>query len=163
MKCAGIAAAAALVAMVVAAPVAAQITVTSNGREGPTTCVGEAEIDAANMPITALSNSSMTVTVPAVTWSQFVGRFSDGQSPSSAFIRVAVFNAKTGARKGGEVLLRDLSSSNPNYGGVTGQVFSGLDAKTPYESWSSTRRASARWLGDRFYPAISVQIGCPWG
>ena len=56
-------------ALAIAAPVAAQTTVTSSGREGQTACVGVAEIDAANMPITALSTSSVTVTVPEVTWS----------------------------------------------------------------------------------------------
>ncbi|MCY4237210.1 MAG: hypothetical protein OXC93_02455, partial [Rhodospirillaceae bacterium] len=51
-------------ALLAAGPVWAQTTVTSSGREGPTTCLSMQEIDAANMPITALSTSSVTVTVP---------------------------------------------------------------------------------------------------
>ncbi|MCY4190131.1 MAG: hypothetical protein OXD42_02185, partial [Rhodospirillaceae bacterium] len=89
--------AAALVATVIAAPVWAQTTVTSSGREGPTTCIGSPEIDAANMPITALSTTSVTVTLPGVTWSNYVGRFGDSGRPTgSATVGAAVYNAETG-------------------------------------------------------------------
>ena len=83
-----------------AAPVMAQTSVTSSGREGQTACVGVAEIDAANMPITALSTSSVTVKVPEVTWSQVLAPLGDGQAPVNAVVYAEVINAQTGVRAG---------------------------------------------------------------
>ena len=124
-------AAAAMVAMVMAAPVAAQTTVTSSGREGPTTCIGSPEIDAANMPITALSTTSVTVTAPQVTWSQVLARLGDGQAPANSIISVNVFNAETGTAAGNSGVVGVISSSSPTYAG--GSVArTGLAARTLY-------------------------------
>ncbi|MCY4209025.1 MAG: hypothetical protein OXD29_13915, partial [Roseovarius sp.] len=114
-----------------AAPVMAQTTVTSSGRQGQTTCVGVAEVDAANMPITALSTSSVTVTVPEVTWSQVLARLGDGQAPTNALVAVNVFDAKTGASAGNSGTVGVISSSSPTYAG--GSVArTGLAARTLY-------------------------------
>ena len=79
-----------------AAPVAAQTTVTSSGREGPTACVGVAEVNAANLPITALSTSGVTVTVPEVTWSQVIAPLGDGQAPVNAVVYAGGSQALSG-------------------------------------------------------------------
>ncbi|MCY4289398.1 MAG: hypothetical protein OXC63_12490, partial [Aestuariivita sp.] len=115
-----------------AAPVWAQTTVTSSGREGPTACMGgRAEIDAANAPITALSTSGGTVTVPGVTWGSYVGRFGDGGRPTgSATVAAAIYNAETGVRRGGLQSFAFISSGS-NYSGGS-MTMSGLEAKTPY-------------------------------
>ena len=134
MKRTGLALAAALVATMMASQVMAQsqTTVTSSGREGPTTCVGEQEIDAANMPITALSTSSVTVTVPQTTWSAYVGRFGDGGRPTgSASVGAAVFNAKTGSRRGGAQSFAFISSGTPTFAGGS-RTISGLAEKSVY-------------------------------
>ena len=106
-------------------------TVTSNGRDGQTTCVGNAEVNTENFPITALSTSSVTVTVPAVTWSQVTSRLGDGQTPANAVISVNVFNAKTGATVGNSGAVGSVSSSSPSF---TSRSVSrtGLAAKTLY-------------------------------
>ena len=132
MKRAGIALAAALVATMTAAPVMAQTTLTSSGREGPTTCVGAQEVDAGNMPITALSTSSVTVTVPQVTWSSYVVRFGDGGRPTgSATVGAAVYNAKTRGRRGGAQSFAFISSGSPTFASSSRTVTS-LDEKTLY-------------------------------
>jgi len=124
-------AAVALVTMLMAGPVWAQTTVTSSGREGPTTCIGSPEIDAANMPITALSTTSVTVTAPQVTWSQVLARLGDGQAPANSIISVNVFNAETGTAAGNNGAVTVISSSSPTYAG--GSVTrTGLSANTLY-------------------------------
>ena len=114
-----------------AGPAWAQTTVTSSGREGPTACVGDPEIDAANMPITALSTSSVTITAPQVTWSQVLARLGDGQAPVNAVVYAEVINAQTGVRAGSLGLLGIISSSSPTYAGGS-QALSGLAARTLY-------------------------------
>ncbi|MCY4186698.1 MAG: hypothetical protein OXD45_15475, partial [Rhodobacteraceae bacterium] len=105
---------------------------TSSGREGPTACVGSAEVNAANMPITALSTSSVTVTVPQVTWSGYVPRFGDGNRPTgSATVGAAVYNAETGVRRGGAQSFAFISSGSPTYAGGSATT-TGLDMKTRY-------------------------------
>ena len=126
--------AAALVAMVVAAPVAAQTTVTSSGREGPTTCVGRAEVNAANLPITALSTSSVTVTAPQVTWSQVLAPLGDGQAPTNALVTVRVYSAATGLGADNDPangLVGTIASASPTYAGG-GVTRSGLSQNTLY-------------------------------
>ena len=122
---------ASLAATLIAAPVAAQTTVTSNGREGPTACLSMQERDAANAPITALSTSSVTVTVPGITWGNYVGRFGDGGRPTgSAIVGGAVYNAETRVRRGGAQSFAFISSGS-NYSGGSATT-TGLEAKTPY-------------------------------
>ncbi len=122
----------ALAAMLMAAaPVAAQTTVTSNGRVGQTTCVGQAEVG--NMPITALSTSSVTVTAPQVTWSQVTAPLGDGQAPLFASIYVGVYNGRTGVfvnstESGVPVMI--ISSGTDYAGGSLSRT--GLAARTPY-------------------------------
>ena len=123
-------AAAALVTMLMAGPAGAQTTVTSNGREGQTTCRGQAEINATNMPFTALSTTSVTVTAPEITWSQVLAPLGDGQAPANAIISVNVFDqTNTGIGNSGAVAT--ISSSSPTYAG--GSVTrTGLSANTLY-------------------------------
>ena len=116
-----------------AAPVMAQTTVTSSGREGQTACVGVAEIDAANMPITALSTNSVTVTVPEVTWSQVTAPLGDGQAPLFASIYVGVYNGNTGVLVNSTesgVPVMTISSGTDYAGGSLSRT--GLAARTPY-------------------------------
>jgi len=83
------------------------------------------------LPITALSTSSVTVTVPEVTWSQVLARLGDGQAPSNALVAVNVFNAQTGTGAGNSGTVGVLSSSSPTYAG--GSVArTGLEARTLY-------------------------------
>ena len=121
-----------LLLAVLAGPLGAQTTtITSDGREGPTTCVNIAEVDATNTPITALSTSSVTVTAPQVTWSQLLAQLGDGQAPINALIAVNVFDVRTGASVGNSGTVASISSSSPTYTG--GSVTrTGLTARTPY-------------------------------
>ncbi len=112
-----------------AAPAMAQTTVTSNGREGPTACLsGQTEDNAGNMPITALSTSSVTFTAPAITWNEYVGRLGDTPAPSSAAVVSVVENASTNVtvgRKPNQILAGgNFPSEN--------QTISNLAAKTSY-------------------------------
>ena len=120
-----------LLLVVLAGPAWAQTTVTSSGREGPTACVGSAEIDAANMPITALSTSSVTITAPEVTWSQVITRLGDAQAPANSIISVNVFNAETGTVVGNSGAVGVISSSSPTYAGGS-LARTGLAARTLY-------------------------------
>ncbi len=79
-----------------AGPAVAQTTVTSNGRDGPTTCLNqEEEVNAANLPIMALSTTSVTYSAPAITWNEYVGRLGDTTPPTSAQLIYVVKNAST--------------------------------------------------------------------
>ena len=109
----------------------AQTTVTSDGREGHEACLGQAEIDATNLPITTLSTSSVTVTTPQVTWSQVLAPLGDGQAPTNAIIAVNVFNARTGAVVGNSGAVGSISSSSPTYASRS-VTRTGLTAKTLY-------------------------------
>ena len=124
--------AAALVATMTAAPVMAQTTVMSSGREGPTTCLSMQENNAANMPITALSASSVTFTFPQVTWSNYVSRFGDGGRPTgTANVEAQAYNAKTNTAVGGRQAFAFLSSGSPTYAGES-RAMSSLSQKTLY-------------------------------
>ena len=125
---------AALAAVMVAAPGWAQTTVTSSGREGPLTCVGEAEVDATNFPITALSTNSVTVTAREVTWSQVLAPLGDGQAPTNATITVRVYRAADGMGADNDPangLVGTISSSSPTYAGGSA-TRSGLSQNTLY-------------------------------
>ena len=126
-------AAAALVGIGLTAPVAAQTTVTSNGREGPTACVGVNELNAANMPITALSTSSVTITAPQVTWSQVTASLDGGQAPLFSQIYVGVYNGRTkvltNSTEAGTPVAT-ISSGTDYAGGSLNRT--GLAARTPY-------------------------------
>ena len=115
-----------------AAPVMAQTSVTSSGREGPTACVGVAEVNAANLPITALSISGVTVTAPQVTWSQVLAPLGDGQAPSNAVVAANIVNGRTKAEVGDLSVLGIISSSSPTYAGGS-STKTGLEARTLYE------------------------------
>ena len=114
-----------------AGPAWAQTSVTSSGREGPTACVGSAEVNAANMPITALSTSGVTVTVPEVIWSQVLAPLGDAQAPANAVVAVTVSNAQTGSEVGSLGVLGIIRSSSPTYAGGS-STRTGLAARTLY-------------------------------
>ncbi len=78
-----------------AGPVVAQTTVTSAGRNGPTACLDKMQVDAGNIPITALSATSVTFTNPDITWNQYVTRLGDVPAPAKAFVSFGVYNADT--------------------------------------------------------------------
>ncbi len=114
-----------------AGPAVAQTTVTSNGRDGPTTCLNqEEEVNAANLPITALSTTSVTYSAPAITWNQYVGRLGDVAPPAFADLWLAVFDANTKEAVTGTQAAPRISSSN-NYAGGS-RTGSSLAAKTNY-------------------------------
>ncbi len=102
-----------------AAPVAAQTTVTSSGRDGPTACLSRSEVNAASLSITALSTTSVSLTTPAITWNEYVGRLGDIPAPAEANVNVAIYNAKTNAlvRQSGFVF-----SSTVPYAGESGTM-----------------------------------------
>ena len=111
-----------------AAPSAAQTAVTSSGREGPTACLSQEEINAGNMPITALSTTSVTYTAPAITWNEYVGRLGDTPAPASARVFYEVFKADKGQRQVG-------ARANLSSGGQVGtrtESVTVLSAKTSY-------------------------------
>ena len=109
----------------------AQTTVTSSGRDGTTACLDQPQVNAGNLPITALSTTSVTVTPPQVTWNQFVSRLGDTTPPQGAVVRAEVFNAQTKVRVGAINSIGIISSSIPNT--PTADVsLSGLAAKTNY-------------------------------
>ncbi len=91
-------------------------------------CLDQTEINAENMPITALSTTRVTFTAPAIAWSQYVGRLGDTTPPTSAQLFYVVKNARTDAVVG--------RIPTPLTSGVTvpGQSddISNLSAKTSY-------------------------------
>lgn len=93
--------------------------------------MGQVEQNAANLPITALSTSSVSFTVPQVTWSQVVAPLGDGQAPVNAFVYAEVLNARTGVRAGTNSVLAIIDSSSPTYAGGS-RTNSSLTANTPY-------------------------------
>ncbi len=111
-----------------AVPAAAQTTVTSSGREGPTACLERQQVNAGNIPITALSTTSVTFTNPTITWNQYVTRLGDIPAPAKAFVTFGVYNADTDSLIGRTfVTLR----SGQSFSSRTNSR-SGLAAKTPY-------------------------------
>ncbi len=124
------AALAALLALT-AAPAVAQTTVTSNGREGPMACLsGQTEDNAGNMPITALSTTSIGYTTPTITWNEYVGRIGDTPAPIHINFNATVYDAKTKAQVN-TILLANVISGN-SYSGRTTSNRSGLSAKKSY-------------------------------
>ncbi len=126
---------AALVALTLALPAAvtAQTTVTSSGRDGPTACLDQTQVNAGNLIITALSTTSVTFTTPGITWNQYVGRLGDVTPPESVVVLAHVFNARTNARVGGQnsigILNNSLGLSTVSAGSSS---IAGLAAKTNY-------------------------------
>ncbi len=110
-----------------AAPSAAQTAVTSSGREGPTACLSQEEINAGNMPITALSTTSVTYTAPAITWNEYVGRLGDVPAPANARIIFTVYNVDAGGTKPFFINLNSGGQAN-----ALSRNETGLSAKTLY-------------------------------
>ncbi len=112
-------------------PAIAQTTVTSSGRDGPTACLDQPQVNAANLLITALSTTSVTVTPPQVTWNQYVSRLGDTTPPDAVTVNAEVFNARTKVRVGAVNAIGIISSSIRS--APTANVsLSGLAAKTNY-------------------------------
>ena len=136
---------------VLAAPSAAQTTVTSNGRVGSTACLNQEEIDAGDLPITALSTTSVTYTTPTITWDQYVGRLGDTPAPASARIFYDVLKADTKRSETGQ--LGRLNSG----GQVDTQTVNatGLSAKTLYYVETAVQ---ARDAEDNVIESIPEQV-----
>ncbi len=109
-------------------PATAQTTVTSNGREGPAACLDQTQVNAGNIPITALSTTSVTFTAPQITWNEYVGRLGDTPAPAQATVYRIVRNARTNSLVGQSA--SGLSSGGTFAGGSLTR--SGLAAKTSY-------------------------------
>ncbi len=111
------------------APAEAQTTVTSNGREGPTACLDQMQVNAVNIPITTLSTTSLTFTHPEVTWGQYIARLGDIPAPDNATVDAKVFNSLTkqivGGIRGGPISSGLTQSSRS-------ETVSGLSPKTNY-------------------------------
>ncbi len=112
-------------------PVAAQTTVTSNGREGPTACLDQGEVDALSFSITALNTATVSYTTPPITWNQYVGRLGDTTPPLKANIYVGVYNAGTKVILG-RAFLGDISTTRNISAHNTPLARGGLSAKTVY-------------------------------
>ncbi len=134
-----------------AAPATAQTTVTSDGREGPTACLGQEEVNAANFPITALSTTSITYTTPAITWSEYVGRLGDTPAAASARIFYEVFEVGIGrpVATANEILSSGGQTSSRNL------TEGGLSAKTLYYVETA---AVARDAGNNLISDIPRQV-----
>ena len=109
-------------------PAAAQTTVTSAGRTGPTACLDRKEVNAANLPITALSTTQVTFTASQITWDQYVTRLGDVPAPAQATVYRSVRNARTNS------LVGRLGSGFNSGGTFAGGSHTrrGLSAKTSY-------------------------------
>ncbi len=134
-----------------AVPVAAQTTVNSNGREGPTACLSESEVNAANLPITTLSATSITFTTPAITWNEYVGRLGDIPAPARTRVFHEVFKADTMQRHSA-TLARLISGGQLNTQSITA---SGLSAKTLYYVETAVQ---ARDADENIIESISDQV-----
>ena len=112
-----------------AAPAVAQTTVTSSGRDGPTACLNQEEVNATSIPITALSTTAVTFTRPVIRWDQYVGRLGDVPAPESATMSSKVFEASTKTEVGngisGPITPFQIQVSRS-------QTVSGLTPKTSY-------------------------------
>ena len=113
-----------------AAPAVAQTTVTSGGRDGPTTCINETEVGD-SLLITQIATNFIRYTTPPVTWNQYVGRLGDASPPINVNIRAGVYNASTEALVG-QALLANITNTNNYNGTSTPLIRSGLSAKTLY-------------------------------
>ncbi len=112
-----------------AVPAVAQTTVTSNGREGPTACLDKAEVDSADLPITALSTTSVTVTTPSITWNQYVGRLGDTSPPANVHLLLRVISAANAGLANSDSL--GTINNRSDYEGES-KSFSNLSTNTNY-------------------------------
>ncbi len=104
----------------------AQTTVTSSGRTGEAACLDKSQVNAGNLPITTLSTTSITFTVPQITWNQYVGRLGDRPAPAQATRYSRVLNARTnsivGQSASGLSSGAVASSFNRNQGGLSAKT-----------------------------------------
>ncbi len=111
-----------------AAPAVAQTTVTSSGRDGDTACLKQTEVNAASLPITALTTARVTYTAPPITWNEYVGRLGDTVAPTSATLLSVIKNARTDTEVGRKP---NALTSGATFPGES-QTISNLVAKTSY-------------------------------
>ena len=123
-----------------AGPVVAQTTVTSAGRDGLTACLDKMQVDAGNIPITALSTTSVTFTNPNITWEKYVTRLGDVPAPAKAFVSFGVYNADTDSLIGRTFVTLTIGQS---FSSRTIQR-SGLAAKTLYYLQATVQAQNAR-------------------
>ncbi len=123
-----------------AEPAAAQTTVTSSGRDGPTACLDQTQVNAGNIPITALSTTSVTFTNPTITWNQYVTRLGDVPAPAKAFVTFGVYNADTDSLIGRTFV---TLTSGQSFSSRT-LSRSGLTAKTLYYLEATVQAQNAR-------------------
>ena len=125
--------AAALMAMVVAAPVAAQ-GIISNGRVGPQTCAGIGEsVDPVVGSIESVTANSANINIDAYTnlYSQLSSRTGDG-GPIQFPIHFRARNAKTNAIVFNSNRLIRISSVTANLGRYRNRPMTGLRPRTQY-------------------------------
>ena len=122
--------AAALVAMVMAAPVWAQTTITAPGLKGTQACVGTSEIKRFDLAEVTISGSNATFSPKNVTnlYSLLRSEVGDG-GPTSFPILYTYTNAKTG-QKSAAIRVTTVDSANPNFSASSEAA--GYTAKTPY-------------------------------
>ncbi len=113
-----------------AAPAAAQTTVTSNGRVGETACMDEAEVNSDNIPIQTLTHNFVAYDIPAINWGQYTGRLGDTTPPAGATLYHAVHNASTKASvfRSNGILVNNVT----NYSGGSQALPNLVTAKTNY-------------------------------
>ena len=127
-------AAAALVAMVVAAPVAAQTNVTAPGLIGAGACAGPGELVDINFgTISFVAPASAGFAAPRIANMYSNLRSRSGDSGLTSFpTNIKVYNARTGAQAGSTQVIADFRSTYPELNTDFTFTLSGLAAKTPY-------------------------------
>ena len=120
----------AMVAMLVAAPVWAQTTITAPGLKGPQACVGTSDIKRFDLAEVTISGSNATFSPKNVTnlYSLLRSEVGDG-GPTSFPILYTYTNAKTG-QKSAAIRVTTVDSANPNFS--SSSEAAGYTAKTPY-------------------------------
>ncbi len=83
-----------------------------------------------DLPITALTTTSIGYTTPDITWNEYVGRIGDVPAPININFNATVYNARTKAQVN-TILLANIINGNTYSGRNTSNRF-GLSAKTPY-------------------------------
>jgi len=123
----------ALVALLTAAPVAAQ-TITAPGLIGPSACAGPVERAAINFgTISAVTKTNATFSAPRIVNMYGMLRSRAGDSGPTAFpTNIKVYNAKTSAQAGSTQILANFSSSYRQLNTTFSFTLSGLAANTPY-------------------------------
>ena len=127
-------AAAALVAVVMAAPVWAQ-TITAPGLIGPTACVGKGDsVDTINFgTISAVANNNATFSAPRVVNVYGILRSQGGDGGPTEFpTNIKVHNARTGAQAGTTQVLAIFRQVYTQLNTDFTFTLSGLTANTPY-------------------------------